>query len=196
MKTVKEVREFLERYDDSRDFQTLYIFLKNHPRAEEKLKGATSFKLTMKRNIFVNGDFTRDISWLKCLNPKRKQTDRVNVLDAGRYAVRDHVKEIKKEKTCPICNLDILDGEEVHVDHESPGFTELWNIYWGEKALPETVGMDGMWRRRFEDENISHEFEEFHRLHAHLRVVHAACNLRLGAPTRRTASPPTTTIIV
>ena len=184
MKTAKEVREFLAMYDDTRDFQKLYEFLKKHPRSEAKLVDASSFKVVMKRNVYVNGDFTRDISWLKCLNPNMKKSDRVNVLDAARYAVRFHVKEIEKDETCPICNIAILDDDELHVDHTSIGFTEMWDAYWGTKDPPETVGMDGMWRRRFRDENVSRDFEAFHRLNAHLRVVHAACNLRLGAPNR------------
>jgi hypothetical protein len=184
MKSAQEVREFLERYDDARDFQTLYEFLQKHPRSDEKLRGAVSFKVVLKRNVYINGDPNRDISWLKCLNPKRTKSDRANVIDSARYAVRAHMKETEKEKICPICGIDILHNDEVHVDHESPGFTELWDTFWVSKPAPETVGMDGMWRRRFKDKNVSREFEAFHRLNARLRVVHAPCNLRLGAPPR------------
>lgn len=165
----------------------------NHPEFERKVGVGVDF-------IEVNSDgyggmcfwlvrkdgTTTDISFTASLKNKRK----IDVIrDACRYAVFD---EIQKERNkivlpyvCPLTGKMIYDIKDIHIDHYDMKFEEVvdeWLKNQDEKYVYDDAmksSCDNSTKTYFSDDNLIHNFKEFHNTHTHLRAIYGKENLRI-----------------
>ena len=130
--------------------------------------------------VRTNGSAT-DISWCVALAPGGCPSVKQEVASAARYEVRPQILEHHKHGTravCTECQLPMKRQDDLHVDHIMP-FDGLLTNFIIERGL----GVDQIeiqdlgLQSQFLDRDLGIQWQNFHRRHATLRIVHAKCNL-------------------
>jgi hypothetical protein len=146
----------------------------------EQNEGSRGFWLT-------RTDGTRtDFSFLSCLTPRTPEAD---ARAAFRSEVRDQIAKFRADAfagtilmACPITGELIRQASSAHVDHFNPTFDELLKSFIPNEALASVQVIptsDGETETRLADRVIATRWAEFHRMHAHLRIVSRRANLSL-----------------
>lgn len=178
------------------DFQFLLTLLENHPDAKKKIgTGITSICLKQNpqfrstRTFFltrIDGTST-DFSWVKCL---RTPTHRSKVLSALRQLIYPQVLSFKQkffdtnpDSLCEIRNTP-LTFYNSHVDHQPPmtfdflvqEFLKKLSLTFDQIKIKDE-GLDNIFERRLDSDELARTWIEFHEIHAVLRVISAEANL-------------------
>lgn len=181
---------------DQADTDFMFDVLMMHPDAETKAGcGIESFSVQF-NPVYRNKEFhlhrkdgtSTDFSFKKCVSPP---THRARFLMACRQSIAPGIiayrKTYFKVTVNPVCILsgDSLTPSNCHVDHEPPHTFRLLAEKFTNKYR---VNMDGVHLSSGGDNNytvlmppdLEQLWTDFHWRHAHLRVISAAANLRLG----------------
>lgn len=169
--------------------------LERHPEASRKI-GVGVSQVVVRVNAYKKRGFyllrldgsETDFSWTKCLSPPRP-------IDRVRTALRSCIADQKLEARdrhfaagpnarCELTGVAITPAT-CHVHHEKPSFAELVDAFLAaRRVLPSEIvfvradGVEGS-RLAAEWRELGREFEEYHREHARMLVVHAGEHLRL-----------------
>lgn len=103
-----------------------------------------------------------------------------DVTAAFRNAIRQQTQKVISTKNCELCNQALLQDETTHVDHVSPLFYQLLESFRKKCGFDLSSVQLVRDRNRFfhlADTNLREAWESYHATHAHLRIVHAKCNL-------------------
>lgn len=143
-------------------------------------------KYDSRRFVVVRTDSSiRDFTWRVALYPK---TARMRVMNACRFAIKDQIREFRarsfsehEHQVCVVSGMTIS-AFDSDVDHIPPrtfqALVETWlrlnRIDAESVALVPVVGYEKP--DRWEDLFLEENWKEYHRTHAHLRVVHSWAN--------------------
>lgn len=195
---IEECRAILYRYKhreclSDEDAGFVFDLLLQHPHADVKIgDGVTAFHVREFYDppsrcfwiVRADGSET-DFSFLKCL---RQVTPLQRFKQSARRAVAEDIIAFKKTafsgSSVIHCALTgaAISGDDAHVDHSEPTFDEIVRRFiCAEQIDPQEVAFlypDGMEGTSFADPLLETRFRQFHREHAHLRMVTAQANLR------------------
>lgn len=126
-----------------------------------------------------------DISWVVCLMPGGRPKPKRDLSVAARYEVlaqrNDASHSVPHGAPCPLCGQPLASGDR-HVDHAPPhtfeGLLDFWLIEEGLSYQDIEVEDVGVADAQFTDRLLAARWQEFHREHAVLRVIHIHENLR------------------
>lgn len=195
------IREILYQYPlhqplDPADFAFMLAVLDRHEHAADKIGVGVKTIHVEEESEWGNRQFiiTRvdgthtDFSFMKCLYPASK-------LQVFKKACRDlvandikHFRQMQFASApdgqirCPITGVT-MNRLDAHVDHEPPlTFDALVEQFIREEGLDvDIVTITGLgdreMRKGFEDSGLEARWKQFHRSHAHLRVVSPWANL-------------------
>ena len=176
----------------SKDSAFLLGILNQHPDAATKIGvGIEQFSVRWSSRFPGRREFwlTRldgtetDWSFTKAVNGAPSHETLVRL--AMRYEVIPQVEQFKHRGVaagahCAVTGDGPL-GPDCHVDHHEPSFEVLAesfiDAHGGYDAFGITASTDGLIGRRLTDPFLASEWREFHREHAHLRLVTAHANL-------------------
>lgn len=139
-----------------------------------------------RRFLLIRTDSSmRDFTWRNALTPK---TARSRLMKACRWAVREQVKDFREKAfaggpvlTCEVSGSQITQSDS-DVDHIPPRTFERLVAAWLKSvgleedgvAFVPVVGYEQA--DRWEDVFLEENWREYHRTHAHLRVIHPWAN--------------------
>jgi hypothetical protein len=188
----------LEVYMDGEDVAFMTEVFKHHYRWDDK-RGPGVAGMFTRRVYSATGASTGimlkridgsevDISWVVCLMPGGRPKAKRNLSVAARYEVMPQRNAashaVPHGAACPLCGQPLLAGDR-HVDHAPPhtfeGLLDFWLIEEGlnyEQVEIEDVGVADA---QFIDRELAARWQDFHRQHAVLRVIHIHENLRRAA---------------
>lgn len=197
-KAIKQrCREIISNGVQPDDIAFLNGLICRHPDAPQKIgSGIKSFfvgqapikntwqntKASRCLNIERVDGTTTDFSFYACITEPSKQTQ-LNL--ALRRCVDDQILKFKHDSFlkgynhCAITG-DALDYQSAHVDHAEPRFIDIVKSWMIDRELkPDDIklGHADNTTAWIEDDELSKDFSEFHRLHANLRMTTASANL-------------------
>jgi hypothetical protein len=188
----KHIQSILDRNRNNEaltgeDKEVILALLERHPKYEQKFgKGISEIfvKGLEKSRCFwlkyKDGSAPQDFSYKNCLYD---DIDFVYKLrqKAYRTAVQAQIEAYKSQHQhdrCAECNCV---SHEIHVDHEKPQFLELTRQFEKKQSDPPTEFAQGLYisQKVFkpEDAKFEQSWQEYHQLHASLRILCAKCNL-------------------
>jgi len=169
------------------DKEVILALLERHPKYEQKFgKGISEIfvKGSEKSRCFwlkyKDGSDPQDFSYENCLYNDRDFVCKLRQ-KAYRTAVQDQIEAYKSQHQndrCAECNCV---PNEIHVDHEKPQFLELTRQFEQKQSyLPTEFAQELYISQKVfkpEDAKFKQSWQEYHRLHASLRILCAKCNL-------------------
>jgi hypothetical protein len=194
---MEGVRAIVDKYRDNQvlnPFDEVWILkiLRHHSEYKQKV-GCGIQHLEVRTNKTPQGtsrgfwivrkDGTAvDISWCVALNPQGCLSIKQNVANAARYEVHPQIREHRTHGECDVCSecqQPMSKREDVHVDHVNT-FDSLLNQFMQEHDLrhEQIIVEDLGLQSQFEDRTLGCKWQNFHREHATLRIIHASCNLK------------------
>ena len=166
----------------SPQYQEALQLIQKHPNYEwYQINGIKKIKITrsiMKKNIEVsilnNNNKWIPISWLKCIYPNRKSTDKLT--SAMRLAIKDQILEYKKncKKTCcDTCNSCI----KLEVEHIVP-FNKLKSDFLNNRNdIPKKFYYNNNTvQPSIYDSKFKYDWLEYHQNNAKLTILCSKCN--------------------
>ena len=174
----------LQPYDEA----FIGAVLKHHPEWAEKSAGGVA-AIEVRMNVgahFANrglwlvkqGGGAVDISWVVAINAETPDP-MVFVRDAARHAITNQIAYARTRctGTCAICGGSVQ-GQSIDINHRWPQTFEALLADWlnGREVPTKDVGTHSVFARAQD----SVDWEEYHRLFAHLEVTHSTCNRALG----------------
>ena len=179
------------------EWDFLYALILRHPCCKQQIGiGIKAFLIIRKRieNItldILRTDYTRiNISWRCCVRAK-DGTMKENLRSAMRIAVRSQIhefrKQIKPTQLCEFCNTELGD-KEINIHHAAPTFKEMSDNFlimnrpptkFHERKPPKQPIF------RNEDSEFEFRWENYHREHCNLTVLHRDCHYILEKTLRR-----------
>lgn len=172
------------------DHDFLVELLGRHPTAAEKIgSGIARFEVRINPRfhkfcfwlIRTDGSST-DFSFMRCLNGAPSHRSLARSAMRAEILPQIHSFKLAGLQTGTRCSVsgEAL-NENCHVDHHEPSFEELADRFaeteGGYDAIQLTPSLDGHVGRRLADPFLAVRWEDFHREHAHLRLVTAHINL-------------------
>ena len=166
--------------------------LERHPRAAEKIgQGVDYFTVNSDGNsdrcfyIHREGQEPVHFSYLKAL--KGKDDARSLMVGALNRAIDEQIWDFRDselargEQVCPYTG-QVITKENYHVDHHNPTFRELHTAWLTQmnfevSDIKISDGQENEIGRRLTDETQKRSWQEFHRSHAHLRLLSPLGNL-------------------
>jgi len=194
-KKIEKSREILKKYTnevtDLNDYNFLLDLFQNHADWKEK-KGVGIDSISVIETKYKNKCFqinridgtSTDISFMNCINIKSKKKD---IYNACRNAIRSEIVKFKKRNLvagvsmCPFTG-DILNFENVHIDHYDMTFNDMFNIWisnYNEDYLYSKIKKDNEIGVKFIDSKIVEDFKKFHNENTKLRMVSTFANLSI-----------------
>lgn len=198
-KAEEHIREILSRYGPMQslsgdDLAFIVAIMEAHPNAEAVVDCGVKRivvqhlgdKYRSRRFVAVRLDGSiRDFTWRNALYPKDSEA---RVLRACRFAVRDQIRNFKEGwfRDAPLLSCEVsgdpITASTSDVDHIPPRtFKRLVAAWIGQQrldysdiGLTPAVGYEqpDKWDDVFLEEN----WRDYHRTHAHLRVIHSVAN--------------------
>ena len=177
----------------------MMALIERHPEFPLKFNGAQHFEVDSDgrggRGFFAVDHIRRRINFgiPACVSGRAPTPDQV-ARDAARTAVADQTFAFRDSTlwteagaVCGLCG-EAITAQSCHVDHQAPQtFVALWQAF--RERFPDldisthTAPGKQCGIRLFSDPTTEAEWAGFHRAHAVLRLLHAACNM--GAARRR-----------
>lgn len=123
-----------------------------------------------------------DISWVTALKPDGRPSVKEDISNAARYEISDQIHSYHDRGECNLCDICgkiMIRGNKLHVDHIIPfekiflDFLESSKITYSNISVKD-IGVE----TEFNDRDFAHNWKEFHKNNATLRIVHKECNLR------------------
>lgn len=167
--------------------------LKRHPNHVEKVGCGIDFFFVTQNKVNtkalqlniqrIDGSII-DLSWRNCVDGKVK-TQKQMLYDAMRLAISDQTQSFKAGAVfedrfqCQICGCHVDKTHLAHVDHLI-SFKSIVEVFLKDKVAPcEFTDCRISHAAKFKDSDrqFEREWQEFHSVHASLRILCAKCNL-------------------
>jgi len=190
---IKNILQKNEITIDDRRF--IYQLLKMHPKWHDKskniikrnYKGVNITKI-YGNNCFVilNKDNTYEtISYHKCLG--KSDNVRENVVSALRECINIQIAEYKLEVflnknivVCELCNLELINNSETHVDHINKFRDIINNFFIENNILIDEIPIKKCGCvYRINDDDLFDKWYDYHEKNAKLRLLCKQCNLKI-----------------